>query len=37
MSWWGWLLGISALVNVVCVPWVAQNMRDLWRMSAPTE
>jgi hypothetical protein len=37
MPWWGWLLGISVLANIVCVPWVAHDVRNLWRLSAPTD
>jgi hypothetical protein len=36
MTWWGWLLlGISVLVNIICVPYVGQDLKDLLRLSAP--
>jgi hypothetical protein len=37
MPLWGWVLGISVLATILCVPWVAHDMRNLWRLSAPTE
>jgi hypothetical protein len=38
MTWWDWLLlGISGLGNIICVPYVYQDLATIWRLSAITD